>query len=64
MFINFKKWVCKGMAESFLLEILRGCPKALKNTLLYFTTCSSVSIVNFKHVIAGSASYLTSCDVF
>ena len=52
------------MAESFLLEILRGCPKALKNALLYFTTCSSVSIVNFKHVIAGSASYLTSCDVF
>ena len=34
IFINFKKWVYKEMVKSFLLGILRGCPKALQNTLL------------------------------
>ena len=33
---KFSKWVYMGMGESFLLGILRGCPKVLQYTLLKF----------------------------
>ena len=45
-FQKFSKWVYRGMGESFLLGILRGCPKALQNTLLVFLEISQNSQEN------------------
>ena len=40
---KFSKWVYREMIKSFLLGIIRGCPKALQNTLLTsFPICKRI----------------------